>query len=173
MSPRSHLRLILSLHMQFCDLHVSAEQIPRICSFLLQIPLISIPKMVLHLFGNYVFTFFDKSFSYTGFEVRKIILLCVQNTRIITILFIQKLSNHDNQINKTKIWIIVILLDLSPIMEYDMLQFLTLPKWKTWDSSKFCFWITVANILTAKFHVTSMFFGIRWIAVKSFLLGII
>jgi len=66
-------------------------------------PLISIPKVVLHLFGNYVLTFFDKSFSYTGFEVGKIILLCIQNTKIIAIIFIQKLSNHDNQINKMKI----------------------------------------------------------------------
>jgi len=33
------------------------------------------------LFGNYVFAFFDKSFSYTGFEVGKIILLCIQNSK--------------------------------------------------------------------------------------------
>jgi len=79
------------------------SRLSRICSFLLQIPLTSITKMVLHLFGNYVLTFFDKSFSYTGFEVGKIIFFCIQNTKIITILFIQKLSNHDNQINKTKI----------------------------------------------------------------------
>jgi len=56
-----------------------------------------------------VFTFFEKSFSYAGFEVRKIVLLCIRNTKIFTILSIQKLSNHDNQINKTKIWTMVIL----------------------------------------------------------------
>jgi len=65
--------------------------------------------MALHLFGNYVLTFFNESFSYTGFEVGKIILLRIQNTKIITTLFIQKLSNHDNQINKKKMWTIVIL----------------------------------------------------------------
>jgi len=35
------------------------------------------------------------------------------------------------------------------------------------------FWITVASILTAKCHVTSVSFGIRWIAVRSYLVGII
>jgi len=59
--------------------------------------------MVLHLFENYVFAFFDESFNYTGFEVGKIILICIQNDKIITSLFMQKLSNHDNQIDKTKI----------------------------------------------------------------------
>jgi len=60
--------------------------------------------MFLHLFGNYVFPFYDKSLSYTGFEVRKILLFCIRNAKIITILIIQKLSKHDNQISKTKIW---------------------------------------------------------------------
>jgi len=88
-----------------CDLHVSADQIPQNLLPLVvdSLPLISIPKMVLHLFRNFVSTFSDKSFSYSGFEVGEILLLCIRNTKIITILFIQKLSNHDNQTNKTKI----------------------------------------------------------------------
>jgi len=65
--------------------------------------------MVLPLFGNYVFAFFEKSVSYAGFEVRKIILLCIRNTKLLTML-----SNHDNQINKMKITTIVILHSSQP-----------------------------------------------------------
>ena len=131
------------------------------------------PKMVLHLFGNYIFPFFDKSFSYTGFEVGKMLLFCIRNTRIITILFIQKLSNHGNQISKTKIWTIAILHSSYPNSGIQYASISESSKVENLGLFNLFFSITVANILIAKCHVTSVVFGIRWIAVKSFLVRII
>jgi len=96
--------------------------------------------------------FFHKSFSYAGFEVRKNLLFCIQNT---TILSIQKLPTHDNQISKTKIWTIVILHSSWPNFGIRYVSISDSSKVENLGLFNVSFWITVANILTAKYHATS------------------
>jgi len=76
-------------------LHVSADQITKNLQLLVVDTLDFNSKDGFAFVWKLCLRLFGKSFSYTGFDVGKILLLCIQNTKIITILFIQKLSNHD------------------------------------------------------------------------------